>query len=82
MELLHNRTKPLNLGYHGVCCRSQKNLNDAMTLEASLVKEAHFFQTNQVFKTATKSLVGTSQLTKKLAELLQETIVKSLPSVI
>jgi replication fork clamp-binding protein CrfC len=43
LDILEGTVYPLKLGYYGVKCRSQKNINDKMTIREALEREAKFF---------------------------------------
>ena len=44
LELLQGNIYPLKLGYFGVKCRSQKNIDDNMTIEQAKQKEREYFE--------------------------------------
>lgn len=44
LDLLNGKIYPLNLGYHGVKCRSQKQIDENVTIREALENEAKFLQ--------------------------------------
>ena len=65
-----------------VKCRGQKALNKGKTIADGLESEKMFFQNTSIWSDVEKSLVGIQGLSEKLGIVLQDTIAKSLPSVI
>ena len=46
LELLNGTVYPLKLGYYGVKCRSQKNINDRMTIGEAISAEQDYFSSH------------------------------------
>ncbi|RHY23524.1 hypothetical protein DYB32_009158 [Aphanomyces invadans] len=82
VDLLMNRTKRRRLGYHIVKCRGQQALNNKVTIQEGLDREAKFFGSHPIWSTVDKSLCGTARLAEKLTVLLMETVSNSLPKVV
>lgn len=49
LELLSNKTYTLDLGYYGVKCRSQQNINDGVTVKEALEREKKYFESHHVY---------------------------------
>lgn len=81
-DLLLNKKKKMTLGYHAVKGRSQKDLNDGMTLEHAKQREQDFFTTHDYWHHLPQKLWGVDRLTDRLVEILQMNIRRALPSVI
>lgn len=82
--LFTGKVYPLDLGYFGLKCRNQKDLENNVNMKQAIVNEANFF-TNQghdkpVFLQF-KNRMGTQSLQKELSDYLAEQIKKSLPLV-
>lgn len=82
IDLLHNKTKHLKLGYHVVKCRGQSDLNNGVTIERGIKDEADFFGTHDSWCTVDSTLKGINTLGPKLVNLLERQIEKALPIVI
>ena len=65
-----------------VKCRGQKALNKGKSVADGLVDERNFFKKTPIWSTIDSSLTGNDSLSAKLGNVLQETISRSLPSVI
>lgn len=81
-ELLLNKKKFMKLGYHAVKCRSQKELNQGVTIPEGTQREKLFFPQHEFWKRLPVDLWGMAALTKKLVEILHNNIRRSLPTVI
>ena len=80
MELLQGQIYPLKLGYIGVVCRSQKDINDGKEISESLKTEDKFFKTHPVYHKLSHNL-GIGALTSKLNALLIRHIKRTLPQI-
>ncbi len=49
MDLLQNKVYPLKLGYVGVVCRSQKDINTGKNIQEALKSEEKYFRNSQVY---------------------------------
>ena len=56
IDLLNGSTYHLKLGYYGVKCRSQQNINDNMTIEDAVKAEARFFREHEAYAGAADKL--------------------------
>ena len=65
-----------------VKCRGQKALDKGKSVADGLVDERNFFKENPIWRSIDSSLTGNDSLSVKLGNVLQETISRSLPSVI
>mmetsp|Transcript_31898 Transcript_31898/g.54945 ORF Transcript_31898/g.54945 Transcript_31898/m.54945 type:complete len:637 (-) Transcript_31898:25-1935(-) len=78
-DVLLGRVIPMKLGYIGVLCRSQEDINKNLTFDAHLINEQEFFANHTTYKSYL-DLLGTIQLRCRLNELLIEHIKNSLPA--
>ncbi|KAJ0406020.1 hypothetical protein P43SY_010076 [Pythium insidiosum] len=81
-ELLLNKKKHMQLGYHAVKCRSQKDLNDGMTINDGLRREEQFFKAHEYWRRLPANLWGISRLSSRLTTILQDNIRRTLPTVV
>lgn len=81
-ELLLNKKKHMKLGYHAVKCRSQKELNQGVSIAEGADREKLFFPQHEFWRRLPVNLWGVAALTKKLVEILHDNIRRSLPTVI
>ena len=49
LDLLQGEVYPLKLGYIGVVCRSQKELNDKKPISDKILDEEKFFKTHPLY---------------------------------
>ena len=80
MELLQGQIYPLKLGYIGVVCRSQKDINNAKPISESIQSEEKFFKTHHVYHKLSHNL-GIRALSTKLNALLVRHIKRTLPQI-
>lgn len=80
IELVHNKIKPLNLGYKIVCNPGQNDLNNSISLDEAKYNEKIFFE-SYPWNTIGKDLVGSDNLKKYLSEILTTHIKRELPKV-
>ena len=69
LELLQGRIYQLKLGYFGVKCRSQQQINDGISILEALDKERDFFSKHHIYKKYSDNL-GIPYLTKSLNKIL------------
>ncbi len=69
LEMLSGQVYPLKLGYIGVMCRSQKDINIGKPIAEALEDEAKFFLTHPVYRKIASSM-GIKALSLKLSTLL------------
>jgi dynamin 1-like protein len=77
-ELLKGTVYPLKLGYYAVKCRSQKNINDKVTIRDAILLEKKFFNEHPDYSSFAESM-GIPFLSKSLNQILVNHIKKSLP---
>jgi len=82
LEVLLNKRKKLTLGFCMVKNRSQDKLLQKQSLEEAKAAEAKYFETHEVFKQAPAALLGVSNLTSKLTDLLVGHIKRVLPDLL
>jgi replication fork clamp-binding protein CrfC len=78
MEMLKGKLYPLKLGYVGVVCRSQADINENKTIKAHLEDEKRFFQTHEKYRVIAHTM-GIPHLSWKLNKLLMSHIKAALP---
>ncbi|KAL7712606.1 Dynamin [Entamoeba marina] len=81
MNVLMGKVYPLQLGYIGVVNRSQKDINEGVSINESLRREHNFFQNHEVYSSITDRM-GTLYMVKRLNILLINHIKKCLPQLI
>ena len=69
IELLQGSIYPLKLGYYGVKCRSQLQIENRVTITEALQAEAEYFNTHPVYS-QNSSKMGIPHLTKSLNRIL------------
>ena len=79
LELLSNKTYALDLGYYGVKCRSQQNINDGITVKEALEREKKYFESHHVYASRSSTL-GIPYLSKRLNMILIAHIKKCIPT--
>ena len=78
LDMLNNKIYPLRLGYVGVVCRSQEDINRKVQLKSHLGFERTFFHNHSVYAPIAKRL-GTEFLAKRLNILLLSHLKEQLP---
>jgi interferon-induced GTP-binding protein Mx len=79
VETLLNINKPLKLGYIMVKNRSQKQIDEGVTLDEAKQIERSWFSGHQHFKSLDPSLFGADNLAGKLTDILVDRIKDSIP---
>ncbi|GES75592.1 hypothetical protein RCL_jg9120.t1 [Rhizophagus clarus] len=80
--ILRNTDYPLHLGYIGVVCKPPANRNNQKNITSALMHhEDQFFRSNYVYSQRGIQ-VGTGTLRRKLMEVLEESMAKSLFSIV
>eukprot|EP01006_Ploeotia_vitrea_P032595 TRINITY_DN64783_c3_g3_i1.p1 TRINITY_DN64783_c3_g3~~TRINITY_DN64783_c3_g3_i1.p1 ORF type:complete len:585 (+),score=-22.23 TRINITY_DN64783_c3_g3_i1:14-1768(+) len=79
-DILSNNIIPLRRGYIAVINRSQKDIQDNVSIKQALLKEQNFFNTHQKYRTIINQC-GTSNLTKTLNYILVHHIKECLPDI-
>lgn len=78
--VLANKRKPLKLGYIMVKNRSQRELEDNVSVRDARGREEEFFSRHKLFSKMPKSYFGVDNLVKKLTSVLRARVYDSLPS--
>ena len=78
MEMLKGKVYPLKLGYVGVVCRSQEDINNKKTIKKHLEDEKKFFSVHEKYRVISHSM-GIPYLSWKLNKLLMTHIKHALP---
>ena len=78
MEMLKGKLYPLKLGYVGVICRSQEDINNKKSIKKHLEDEKKFFSTHEKYRMISKTL-GIPYLSWKLNKMLMVHIKAVLP---
>jgi hypothetical protein len=73
---------PLKLGYVGVKCRSQADINNKVPVKDSLNLEKKYFKEHPVYKNLPPGYFGTDVLTQKLTTIFFKQIKETLPEII
>ncbi|KAF0984640.1 hypothetical protein FDP41_000539 [Naegleria fowleri] len=80
MDVLRGELLPLRLGYIGVVCRSQNDINLNKSIRDALRDEERFFATHPIYKSISDRM-GTKYLAKTLNRILLNHIKEVLPEV-
>lgn len=80
VSMLNGSLFPLRLGYVGVVCRSQEDINNNVPMEVHLQKEESFFRESPIYGKYS-GRCGIKYLTTRLNTLLMNHIHKNLPDV-
>ena len=78
MDIIRGEVLPLRLGYIGVVCRSQNDINMNKSIREALRDEERFFQNHQAYKPVADKM-GTKYLAKQLNRVLLSHIKEVLP---
>lgn len=78
--VLSNKRKPLKLGYIMVKNRSQREVEENVSVQVARHNEAEFFAEHSVFSSMSKSLFGVENLVRKLTDVLVARVYDELPS--
>lgn len=79
-DILDNKVIPLRRGYVAVMNRSQKDINDNISIRKGLQKEQAFFQAHQNYRTML-TRCGTKNLSRTLNQMLMHHIRDCLPQI-
>jgi replication fork clamp-binding protein CrfC len=79
LDLLQGKIYPLQLGYYGVKCRSQKQIDENLTIRQALDSERQFFSTHPTYSSYIDRL-GIPYLAESLNRILCGHIVKCIPT--
>jgi dynamin 1-like protein len=78
VDVLKGEVIPLKLGYVGVVCRSQAEINESLNFESHLENERRFFELHPKYEQFADKL-GAPYLAKRLSQMLFEHINRHLP---
>ena len=78
VEVLQGKQYTLSMGYIGVVCRSQSDINNKKKLSAHIQDEQNFFSQSEVYRPLLHKL-GIPYLAKTLNEILKKHIITTLP---
>lgn len=79
LDLLQGKVYPLKLGYFGVKCRSQKQIDNKTTIKQALENETEYFRTHPSYKPHCERL-GIPYLSSSLNKILIRHIQRCIPS--
>ncbi|KAL4426302.1 hypothetical protein ABPG74_006559 [Tetrahymena malaccensis] len=79
-KVLKNEQIRLQHGYYGMKPRNQNDINDNITVDQAIQIEQEYFSNHKIYNKFSQR-TGTSALTRKLSELLEEHIRRFLPSI-
>ena len=82
LDLLNNKYMSFTLGWNIVKCRGQDDVDNGMTLQEAANQEAGWFRTTSPWCTANPSLLGTSNLREKLAQIQLQLLNDCVPIII
>lgn len=80
LSILRGELAPLSLGYVGVRCRSQQDINNRVSMAQAIQIEKQFFESSNLFRDYTQNLT-IPRLTEKLNIQLMSTIKKTFPQI-
>ena len=78
LEMLNNKVYPLRLGYVGIVCRSQEDINRKVQMDKHLNFERTFFKNHPIYGSIASRL-GTEYLARRLNTLLLNHLKENLP---
>ncbi len=81
IAVVKNIRKPLKLGYVVVRCRSQADIDSGLDMKDATAAEQSFFRSNSAFASLPSDVMGVSNLTQRLTNLLVSHIEQALPSI-
>ena len=79
LDLLQGNVYPLKLGYFGVKCRSQKQIDNNVSIIKAIENEKDFFSRHQTYSAYSEKL-GIPYLTKSMNKILIYHIQKCIPT--
>mmetsp|Transcript_19068 Transcript_19068/g.13835 ORF Transcript_19068/g.13835 Transcript_19068/m.13835 type:complete len:187 (+) Transcript_19068:586-1146(+) len=78
LDLLQGKIYPLRLGYFGVKCRSQKQIDNNVSIREALLVEKDFFEKHPIYSSYSDKL-GVGYLGRSLNKILCQHILKCIP---
>ena len=79
LDLLQGKIYPLRLGYYGVKCRSQKQIDANLSIRDALEQEREFFEKHPTYSSYSDKL-GVAHLSKSMNKILCLHICKCIPN--
>ena len=79
LELLQGKIYPIKLGYYGIKCRSQKQIDQNISIKEAIAYEKDFFNNHPIYSSHADKL-GVGFLSESLNRILCSHIVKCIPS--
>ena len=80
LDLLNGTVYPLKLGYYGVKCRSQKDINEGLEIKDAIVREREYFKNHAVYgQDDIYKSMGIPFLSQSLNKILVYHIKRSIP---
>lgn len=80
LEMLQGHLYKLSLGYVGVICRCQEDINNSVSLIDHLQKEKHYFENHPIYKSHAHKL-GFEYLSNRLSSIFKHHIAETIPSI-
>lgn len=80
LEMIQGNLYKLDLGYVGVVCRSQEDINNSVPLLTHLQKEKEFFCNHSVYKVHAEKL-GFEFLANRLSSIFKHHIAETIPNI-
>ena len=78
IEMIEGKLYPLKLGYIGVVCRSQEDINNNLPITEHFAKEKVFFEHNKFYSNISERL-GIKYLSKRLSQVFKIHIQQKIP---
>lgn len=80
IEMIEGKLYPLKLGYVGVICRSQEDINNNVEIDSHFTKETHFFETSKIYGHMSNRL-GIKYLSGRLSHVFKNHIQATIPKI-
>ena len=80
LEMLEGKDYALKLGFIGVVCRSQEDINNNIPIGEHFKKERQFFEQNRLYSNMSERL-GIKFLSSRLNQVLKQHIQKTIPKI-
>ena len=79
LDLLQGKIYTLKLGYYGVKCRSQRQIDENLSIREARENEKQFFATHPIYSSYVDRL-GVGYLADSMNQILCKHIIKCIPS--
>ena len=79
LDLLQGKIYPLRLGYYGVKCRSQKQIDTNVSIKEAVEGEREFFEKHPIYSSYSEKL-GIGHLSRSMNKILCVHICKCIPN--